>query len=156
MEGQAATPRDISSCAVAVRDTQYRIDAPNSSKRFLEVVGIGKGGERMGRVIKDRNLRDVHVVLDAAEQARGTGALELLDGADMLFIIACDGDDVMLAPFLKQAARRKLVPVTGILIQNGNKGPESAGLALLRASCDMLVIAASEDYVADMLVEFGA
>jgi cell division GTPase FtsZ len=142
---------DISSCAVAITDTRYRIDSPNSQRRFIEVVGLGHGGEEVAQMVEARGLEDVHVVVPD-----GNKALQLLDGTDMLFIITCDGDDVSLAPILKQAARRIGVQVTGIFIHDPAVKPEPVSFTALRASSDILVIASSRDYAIDMLIQLGA
>ncbi|RXZ33685.1 hypothetical protein D9O50_11290 [Oxalobacteraceae bacterium CAVE-383] len=142
---------DISSCAIAITDTRYRIDSPNSQRRFIEVVGLGTGGEQVARMVEARGLADVHVVIPDANRA-----LQLLDGTDMLFIITCDGDDVSLAPVFKQAARKLGVQITGIFIHDPALKPEPVSFAALRASSDILVIASSEDYAIDMLIQLGA
>lgn len=142
---------DISSCAVAITDTRYRIKAPNSQRRFIEVVGLGAGGEEVARMVEERNLEDVHVVIPDANSP-----LQLLDGTDMLFVITCDGDDVSLAPLFKQAARKLGVQITGIFIHDAALTPEPVSFATLRASSDILVIASSKDYAIDMLIQLGA
>jgi glutamyl-tRNA reductase len=142
---------DISSCAVAITDTRYRIDSPNSQRRFIEVVGLGHGGEEVAKMVEARGLEDVHVVVPDANKA-----LQLLDGTDMLFIITCDGDDVSLAPLFKQAARRVGVQITGIFIHDPKVKPEPVSFTALRASSDILVIASSRDYAIDMLIQLGA
>jgi hypothetical protein len=142
---------DISSCAVAIADTKYRIDSPNSKRRFIEVVGLGAGGEEVAQMVEARGLADVHVVVPDANKA-----LQLLDGTDMLFIITCDGDDVSLAPLFKQAARRLGVQITGIFVHDPAIKPEPVSFAALRASSDILVIASSRDYAIDMLIQLGA
>jgi cell division GTPase FtsZ len=142
---------DISSCAVAITDTKYRIDSPNSKRRFIEVVGLGAGGEEVAQMVEARGLADVHVVVPDANKA-----LQLLEGTDMLFIITCDGDDVSLAPLFKQAARRLGVQITGIFVHDPAIKPEPVSFAALRASSDILVIASSRDYAIDMLIQLGA
>ena len=142
---------DISSCAVAITETKYRIDAPNSQRRFIEVVGLGAGGEEVAKMVAERNLADVHVVIPDANKA-----LQLLDGTDMLFVITCDGDDVSLAPLFKQAARKLGVQITGIFIHDAALKPEPVSFSTLRASSDILVIASSKDYAIDMLIQLGA
>ncbi|HWZ47775.1 MAG TPA: hypothetical protein VNX00_06100 [Herbaspirillum sp.] len=153
MEKPASGAMDVSSCAVAVTDTRYRIDSPNSQRRFIEVIGLGRGGEAVAKMVEARALADVHVVIPDANHAL---PLPLLDGADMLFIIACDGDDVGLAPLFKQAAHRLGVQITGIFIHDPAVRPEPVSLATLRAASDILVIASSRDYAIDMLIQLGA
>jgi cell division GTPase FtsZ len=148
---------EILTCAAAASDTHHRIDSPNSRQRCIKVVGIGQGGARVARAIEAMGLRDVNVVVPQHNDAAVVvGALQSLAGADMLFVVACAGDDLGLAPLVKQAVRRTGILVTGVLIQQKSEPAATADLAVLRAASDLLVIASDENYVTDMLVELGA
>jgi hypothetical protein len=48
------------------------------------------------------------------------------------------------------------VMVTGIFLQQDHAPTAQGDLAILRPSCDLLVIASDPAYVVDMLVELGA
>ncbi|MDB5773161.1 MAG: hypothetical protein JWM42_3535 [Burkholderia sp.] len=148
---------DILSCAQAVADTHHRIQIANSSRRLIKVVGIGQGGAAVARSIGNRGLHDVQTVIpQSGDVVTVVGTLQSLNDADMLFLVARDGDDLALAPAIRQAVRGSGVLVTGVLIQEGSAAPAPEGLATLRAATDMLVIATDESYVVDMLVELGA
>lgn len=144
-------------CAQAVADTHHRIDHPNSRNRFIKVVGLGEGGAAVARTIGARQLRGVEIVIpQSAETAVVIGTLEALADADMIFLVAGDGDDIGLAPQIRQAVRRSGILVTGILFQRNASPPDKELLAVLRTASDMLVITFDEDYLEDMLVELGA
>jgi cell division GTPase FtsZ len=102
------------------------------------------------------NLADVDIVIpDASQSSVVVSMIESLAGADMIFVIACAGDDLGLAPLIRQIARKSNVLVTGIFIQHNHEPAAQASLAVLRPASDMLVVASDESYVADMLVELG-
>lgn len=148
---------DNLSCAQAVADTRHRIQIPNSRRRLIKIVGIGQGGAKVARSIGNKGLQDVHAVVPRpGEVAAMVSTLQSLNGADMLFVVACAGDDLALAPAIRQAVRRGGILVTGVLIQDSSEPTAPEGLATLRAASDMLVIASDENYLIDMLVELGA
>jgi cell division GTPase FtsZ len=149
---------EIISNARAASDTRHRIDHPNSRRRSIKLIGIGAGGARIVRATGAMALRNVDAVVpDKDSVAKMVDALQDLKDADMIFVVACAGDDVGMAPLIKQIVGRSGVLVTGILIQQTiGQQPVQAGLAVLRAASDMLVIASDESYVADMLSELGA
>lgn len=135
-----------------------RIDHPNSRPRSVNIIGVGDGGKRVVLEIDKSRMREVEVrIPDETDQAATAAMLDALPESDMVFVVACDGDDLGLAPRIKQALRSTGVMVTGVLIQEtGREQLAKSNLALLRASSDILVIAADASYVADMLLELGA
>jgi cell division GTPase FtsZ len=144
------------STARAPSEIIHRIRAPNSRRRFIKLVGIGSGGGRIARGLAGMNLADVDIVIpDASQSSVVVSMIESLAGADMIFVIACAGDDLGLAPLIRQIARKSNVLVTGIFIQHNHEPAAQASLAVLRPASDMLVVASDESYVADMLVELG-
>ena len=80
-----------------------RIQAPNSKPRSIALVGLGSGGAAIARAISGENLAnlDVHVLAKsaagdnalAAIQAGGGDLQRALTTADMIFIVACRGDE---------------------------------------------------------------
>jgi pyrimidine operon attenuation protein/uracil phosphoribosyltransferase len=136
------------SSARACSDTRHRIAAPNSQPRNIKLVGLGRGGAALAAALDLEHLRTVDVlpVHGAIDPARFTGA-------EMLFMIACAGDDLAAAPAIKRVAREAGVLVTAILI---DRGDTHAALPVLRAASDMLVVARDASYVPDMLTQLGA
>ena len=141
------------SSARAASDTRHRINTPNSQPRRIKLIGLASGGAAIVQGIDSTTLRDVHTIV-----ADGSAdVLKKLDGAEMIFMVACSGDDMSLAPQIKQIAREANVMITGILVQAAD-GPDTAraDLAILRPASDMLIVATDPSYVPDMLAQLGA
>lgn len=141
-----------------------RIQAPNSRPRALALVGLGSGGAAIARRIaseRPANL-EVHVLAKslngtdplAAIQAGGGDLQRDLSNADMIFLVACRGDDVGLAPVVSQIAHGRRHPVTALYIVPG-EAPASAAedetLRTLRTAVEMLVVVSDESYVPAMI-----
>jgi cell division GTPase FtsZ len=141
-----------------------RIQAPNSKPRTIALVGLGDGGAAVARRISSErqpNL-EVHVLAKsesaAAIQAGGGDLQRDLASADMIFIVACRGDDVGLAPVVSGMAHSRKHPVTALYIvpQDGyDAGGEDATLGTLRAGVEMLVVVSDESYVTAMIAALG-
>lgn len=139
--------------ARAASDTRHRIATANSQPRRIKLVGLGLGGARIVAGIDCASLRDVQIVIPGPA---GAGLAELA-GAEMIFLVACSGDDLACAPLVKQIARAANVMITAILVQSGtDQDAAKAGLPVLRAASDMLIVATDAGYVADMLAQLGA
>ena len=136
------------SSARANSDIQHRIAAPNSQPRNIKLVGLGQGGAALAAALDLSHLRTVDVI-----PAYGTIEPARFAGAEMIFMIACAGDDLTAAQHLKRIAREAGVMVTAILLDRDDIHAE---LPLLRAASDMLVVARDASYVPDMLVQLGA
>ena len=136
------------SSARAGSDTRHRIAAPNSQPRDIKLVGLGQGGAALAAALDLESLRTVEVMpaYGAIDPAR-------FAGAEMIFVIACAGDDLTAAPHIQRVAREARVMVTAILLDRGDTHAE---LPVLRATSDMLVVARDASYVTDMLVQLGA
>jgi cell division GTPase FtsZ len=146
--------------------------------RSIKLVGIGEGGEKIAAKVAECNLSNVDVVPptvsrhDAAESSgsASTGMLQaiategnelakLLQGANMVFLVANYDDDISFAPVISGIAHRMGVLVTGIMVQDQTQNKEETakqGLETLRAASDMLVITSDESYVIEMLGSLGA
>jgi hypothetical protein len=148
-----------------------RIQEPNSSRRTIALIGLGAGGAVMaGNVAKtDLGPIDVHVVANprvsaedplAKIKSNGDELHRALKDADMVFIVACSGDDVGLAPVVSRLAHSRNAPVTAIYLVPASLDPgvpaiEDATLKTLRDGVEMLVIASDESYVAAMVAALG-
>ena len=139
---------NVMSSARAHSDTRHRITAPNSTPRNIKLVGLGQGGAALTAALDLDRLDTVDVLpaFGAIDPAR-------LAGAEMIFVIACAGDDLAMAPHIKSLARASRVMVTAILLDRGDTHAE---LPVLRANADMLVVARDGSYVPDMLAQLGA
>jgi hypothetical protein len=148
-----------------------RIQEPNSRRRTIALIGLGVGGAVMARNVAKTDLGpiDVHVVANprapaedalAKIKSNGDDLHRALKDADMVFIVACRGDDVGLAPVVSRLAHSRNAPVTAIYLvplpaDPGAPAIEDSTLKTLRADVEMLVIASDESYVAAMVAALG-
>jgi len=141
------------SSARAATDTRHRIKEANSQPRRIKLIGLASGGAGIVQALNLDTLREVQPIVDDGSAE----VLQQLDGAEMIFVVACNGDDMARAPEIKQIARAANVMITGILVQNAD-GPDTAktDLPILRAASDMLIVASDPSYVTDMLAQLGA
>lgn len=143
--------------ARANSDTRNRINAPNSRPRHIKLVGLHNGGARLVSALPIERWRNVQALSLAEADSPLAQAPSALDDAEMIFIVACSGDDLSCAPRIREAAQRRGIITTGILVAGAIVTDEQhAELRALRAASDMLVIASDESYVPDMLTELGA
>ena len=145
-----------------------RIQEPNSRPRSIALVGLGQGGSAVARrVAEERQPNiDVHVLAKstagndtlAAIQAGGGDLQRDLSNADMIFIVACRGDDVGLAPVVSGIARARNHSVTALYLvpPEGPSAGEDGTLRLLRGSVEMLVVMSDESYVPAMIAALGS
>jgi cell division GTPase FtsZ len=145
-----------------------RIQAPNSRPRSIALVGLGDGGAAIARRIageRPPNL-EVHVLAKSAAGGDPLGAIQAgggdlqrdLAAADMIFIVACRGDDVGLAPVVSGIAHSRKHPVTALYIVPPDAfrgGEEDATLKTLRGAVEMLVVVTDETYVTAMIAALG-
>ena len=145
-----------------------RIQAPNSKPRTIALVGLGEGGATVARRLSSErqpNL-EVHVLAKSASggdalaaiQAGGGDLQRDLANADMIFIVACRGDDVGLAPVVSGIAHSRKHPVTALYIvpaEGGGDASEDATLKTLRGAVEMLVVVTDESYVTSMIAALG-
>ncbi len=145
-----------------------RIQAPNARPRSLALVGLGDGGAAIARRIAAAGPAnvDVHVLAKsaagenavAAIQAGGGDLQRSLTSADMIFLVACRGDDVALASVVSGIARGRHHPVTALYIvpeRAGADAREDDTLKALRAGVEMLVVVSDESYVPAMIAALG-
>ena len=145
-----------------------RIQAPNSKPRSIAVVGLGEGGAAMARALSaDRPPNvEVHVLAKSAAGGDALAAIKAGGGdlhrdlmaADMIFMVACRGDDVGLAPVVSGIAHSRNHTVTALYIVPADtplSEEEDQTLKTLRSGVDMLVIVSDESYVPAMITALG-
>jgi len=146
-----------------------RIQTPNSKPRSIALVGLGAGGAQIARGLSKQDVAnlDVHVLAKsaagdntvAAIQAGGGDLQRALTTADMIFIVACRGDDVGLAPVVSGIAHSRNHPVTALYIvppEETASMAEDATLKTLRAGVEMLVVVSDQSYVPAMIAALGS
>ena len=160
----------ISESRAACASTHFRVQYPNSRPRRIKIIGLGEGGGRIAQAIGQYDLVEVEIIAtggyikdhaEAVVKGINDDARDLhrqLQVADIIFMIATDGDQVDFARVVSRVARELGKLVTGILIeQRTNQSSHlSATLDTLRACVDMLVIGSDESYLEEMLGELGA
>ena len=167
---EMTTNARISESRAAAADTRYRIPYPNSRPRAIKLIGLGEGGSRIAQQIAEAGMRHVEAI--AAGSTRGGSGESMLQAiadenseigrairaADMVFVVARDGDNVALAPAVGQMTHERGVLVTGILIhEDSAAAPVPDGtLHALRSASDMLVMVSDTEYVQEMLSALGA
>ena len=145
-----------------------RIQAANSRPRSIALVGLGQGGAEIARGLSGQEIEnlDVHVLAKssagdntlAAIQAGGGDLQRALMEADMIFIAACRGDDVGLAPVVSGIAHSRNHPVTALYIvppEETAAMAEDATLRTLRSAVEMLVVVSDRSYVPAMITALG-
>ena len=147
-----------------------RIQAPNSRPRTIAMVGLGEGGAAVAQRTKAEGLGPLAVRVFASPRVPAADALATIksDGddlhralqeADMIFVVACRGDDVGLTPVVARIARDRGVQVTAIYLvpsAAGTASEEDDTLRILRSDVHMLVVATDETYVAAMIAALGS
>lgn len=146
-----------------------RIQAPNSRPRSIAMVGLGEGGAAVAQRMKAEGQGPLQVRVFATPRVPAADALasiksdgddlhHALQEADMIFVVACRGDDVGLAPVVARIARDRGVQVTAIyLVPSTESAAEEDGtLRMLRCGVHMLVVATDETYVAAMIAALGS
>ncbi|MEP6656771.1 MAG: hypothetical protein ABJC33_06020 [Betaproteobacteria bacterium] len=149
----------------AAGDTRHRVSYPNSRPRAIKLIGLGQGGRRIAEAIAGRGLGHVEAIAALAGSTDGQAIVDedsaigrAIREADMVFLVAQDGDNVTFASAIGRMAHGRGVLVTGMLIQTRDAGssvPDST-LGTLRSASDMLVMVTDADYVAEMLGALGA
>ena len=143
-----------------------RIQAPNSQPRSIAIVGLGDGGAAIARGIDREGFArlDVHVLAKSAAGGDAIAAIKAgggdlhrdLLGADMIFIVACRGDDVSLATVVSGIARGRRHSVTALYIVAPERmAADDESLKTLRAAAEMLVVVSDESYVGAMIAALG-
>jgi cell division GTPase FtsZ len=138
-----------------------RIQDANSKPRSIALVGLGEGGAAVARRISAAGIPnlEVHVLAKsssgdvAAIQAGGGDLQRDLTSADMIFVVACRGDDVGMAPVVSRIAHTRNHPVTALYLvpAEGAGHDEDPTLRTLRTGVEMLVIVSDESYVPAMI-----
>jgi cell division GTPase FtsZ len=161
----------MSESRAAAADTRHRIPYPNARPRAIKVIGLDAGGGRIVEALGERGMPHVEGIAAGAARNAGLGSAGMLQAiveengaigrairaADMVFVVAREGDNVALAPAIGQMAHARGVLVTGILIQpEAGEHLPATTLDALRTACDMLVMASDLEYVPEMLGALGA
>lgn len=150
---------------------RFRIQAPNSRPRAVKIIALDRASEPLVKRLAQSSWNGAHFFTASAFAGAGheapfsmTGWLsdlagrtkDLVDevaGADLVVMVASAGGNAEAAAIIGEACSLRRVSTTGLIVGcEGSTGAElSATLAQLRPWSLMLVIAADDQYVEDML-----
>ncbi len=140
-----------------------RIQSPNSSPRAIALVGLGEGGAAIARELAREGHAhlDVHVLAKSASEGDALAAIQAGGGdlqrdlmrADMIFLVACRGDDATLAPVVSRIAHSRNHPVTALYVVPAGAASDmdDETLRTLRPGVEMLVVVSDRSYVPAMI-----
>jgi hypothetical protein len=158
-------------------ESRFRIDAANSLPRAITVIALDAASAAIVRQLARRpwNHADFLVAaastpaLDAAQSrplqgwisdlaGRSRRVVDEIGAADVVVVVATPGGDATAAQVIGEACRRKGVMTTALIVGRAGASEDSLSetLAQLRPYASMLVIADTEEYVADMLAALRA
>jgi hypothetical protein len=158
--------------ANSAAEARFRIDDPNSRPRAVKVVALDRPSEavveRLGQEEWNGTVFLVGSAFAAGPQGDRKFSIEtwpsdlsgrtkrLVDeigSADLVVMIATAGEDASLAAIIGEACSLKRVMTSALVLGGASTTDEalSRTLAQLRPWTLMLVIASTDDYIADML-----
>lgn len=151
-------------------EARFRIDAPNSTPRTVKVIALDRPSEDvMKRLAQKQWGRASFLTAPAFGSTPKAGEsfsgwlsdlagrtrsmIEEIEGADLVVMVAAAGEDAAAASIIGEACSLKRVTTTCLILGGADKSDEalSRTLAQLRPWAVMLVVAAAEEYVEDML-----
>lgn len=157
--------------ATTTAEARFRIAAPNALPRLVTVIALDAASEEIIRRLALARTNARFLTASAAATAArappppgwlsdlGGRAGELLEevaAADLVVLVATPGANAPAARVIGEACRRKGAMTTALVVGQAASPELSATLAELRPYAPMLVVASSEDYVADMLTALRA
>jgi hypothetical protein len=165
MNGRPRGMASESARATTTAEARFRVGAANALPRRTAVVALdAASAEILARLATGQWQRASFVVLTAcppsaavASAAQGNcpddpdGIDPEIAAADIVVLLATPGSDAPAAHRIGAACRRRGAMTTALVVGHAQCAGLSATLALLRPYAPMLVVASSEDYVADML-----
>jgi hypothetical protein len=156
-------------------EARFRINAPNAKTRHVKVIALDQPGEAVVKHLAQRHWNDASFFTASAfaPPQRGTFSmqgwlsdlagrtkdlLDVVDGADLVVMVATAGENAEAATLIGEACSLKRVNTTGLVLGGSSATDDmlSKTLARLRPWSLMLVIASGEDYVEDMLIALRA
>ena len=163
--------------ATTAAEARFRIADPNSLPRAVKIVALDARSEQVVKRLAQQNWRNANFFTASAfasvQHASTSFSMEgwlsdltgrtknLIDevaGADLMVMIASAGENAHAAAIIGEACQLRHVMTTALVLgsETAGEGPLAQTLAQLRPYANMLVTAASEDYIADMLTALRA
>ena len=146
-------------------EARFRVQAPNSTPRAIKVIALDAPAEAAVRRVAAAGWK--HATFFTAESGDGglcdlagdrrsiTGEIET---ADLVVLVAGPGGEAHAASRVGEACSARRVMTTGFVVGAGSSRESelSKTLAQLRPWSLMLVMAASDDYIDDMMTALRA
>lgn len=155
-------------------ETRYRIDAPNSRPRAIKVIALDPASEAVIKKLAQHKWEHATFLTTLSAPAAGEkfsmsgwlgdlaghtkNLVDEIAGADLVVLIASAGGNAEAATIIGEACSLKRVMTTALVVAPASVPDASLShtLAALRPWALMLVVAAAEDYIFDMLVALRA
>jgi len=161
--------------AASAVEARFRIDAPNSRPRTVKVIALDRPSESVvKRLVQSHWANATFLTTLASAPPRGEpfsmkgwlgdlaghtkSLVDEIDSADLVVMIATAGENAEAATIIGEACSLKRVTTTVLVVAPPRVSDAmlAQSLAQLRPWALMLVVASSEDYVADMLAALRA
>ena len=158
--------------ASSAAEARFRIDDPNSRPRTVKVVALDRPSEAVVEQLAQEQWNGAVFLMGSAFAAgphdhrqfsmetwpsdlsgRTKRLVDEISCADLVMMIATAGEDASLAAIIGEACSLKRVMTSALVLGGASTtdGVLSRTLAQLRPWALMLVVASTDDYVADML-----
>jgi hypothetical protein len=155
-------------------EARYRIDAPNSRPRAIKVIALDSISEAVVKKLAQDRWAHASFLTTLSAPPRGKkfsmsgwlgdlaghtkSLIDEIDSADLVVMIASAGENAEAATIIGEACSLKRVMTTALVVApaTASDAALSRTLSALRPWALMLVVAAAEEYIADMLVALRA
>jgi hypothetical protein len=157
-------------------EARFRIDAPNSKPRLVKVIALDRASEAVVKELSRLRWNNATFFTasvfsrEPPEQGfsmrgwladlagRAKDLVDEIKTADLVVMVASDGEDAQAATLIGEACSLKRVNTTGLILGGAAASDEmlSKTLSRLRPWSLMLVIANGTDYIEDMLIALRA
>jgi hypothetical protein len=145
-------------------EARFRVQAPNSLPRTVTVIALDPEAERAVRRLSESGgthakFLTAPVEADVADLSGQPHSLkDEVDASDLVVLVASPGGDAQAASVVGEACSRRRVMTTAFIVGATPASDEalSKTLAQVRPWSLMVVIANSDDYLADMMTALRA
>lgn len=158
--------------ASSAAEARFRIDDANSRPRTIKVVALDRLSQAVVERLAQNQWSGANFLIASTLAAEPQGfrqfsmenwlsdltgrkkhLLEEINGADLVVMIATAGENASVAAIIGEACSLRGVMTSALVLGGASATDEalSKTLAQLRPWALMLVIASSDDYIADML-----
>ena len=157
-------------------EARFRIDDPNSKPRVVKVIALDVPSERVVKRVAERSWQRAtfftSLKFDAARGGEGWSMqawlsdlagrtktlMDEVAAADLVVMVASAGTSAQAAAVIGEACAARKVMTTALIIdsERSSDAALSRTLASLRPYTSMLVVAAGDEYIEEMLVALRA